>query len=504
MLGFHPVHGDRAAQALIRGDTRPRVIGPVWQVPLWWVILAGLCRAVGALLTLTVRHPALSVPLIGSAYVLARYGRTAYLSGLASAAAPLLLWTLVHRSLWLRLVGWPVLSRWRRLCTYRRHWDAAMATCGLTATFAEHGYLPTLGRMRCDRYLDRVRVHLVSGQAPEQWEKVTAQLAHTFGALSCVVRAVRPRVLVLEFTRRDALADRLPALPIPQSTDLRAIALGILANRPPWLLRLLGTHVLVAGATGSGKGSVLWSLIRALAPAIRDGLVALWVLDPKGGMELAPGAPMFARLVYGDDDDPDPLAAFHHMAGVLDEAVRVMKARQARLRGGNARAHTPTPVDPLLVVLIDEMAGLSAYCQDSGLRKRMGQSVSLLLSQGRAVGVLVVGALQDPRKDVLPFRDLFPTRIALRLTEAAHVDMVLGDGARNRGAVCDQIPDALPGAGYVALDGVREPTRVRAAYVTDEDIAAMAAEYPTPHRHVSRLTVVPPVPRQEPREEVPL
>jgi S-DNA-T family DNA segregation ATPase FtsK/SpoIIIE len=96
----------------------------------------------------------------------------------------------------------------------------------------------------------------------------------------------------------------------------------------------------------------LWSLIRALAPAIRDGLVALWVLDPKGGMELAPGAPMFARLVYRDDNDPDPLPAFHQMATVLDEAVRVMKARRARLRGGNVRVHAPTPVDPLIVVLI--------------------------------------------------------------------------------------------------------------------------------------------------------
>jgi S-DNA-T family DNA segregation ATPase FtsK/SpoIIIE len=437
---------------------------------------------------------------VGSAYLLARFGRTAYLAGLLTALSVLLAWALAHRRSWLRLVGWPVMSRWRRLWVYARHWDAAMATCGLTATFAEQGYLPRLGRVRCDRYTDRVRVHLVSGQAPEQWEKVTAPLAHTFGALSCVVRVVKPRLLVLEFMRRDALSDPVPALPIPGKTDFTAIALGILSNRQPWLLRLLGTHVLIAGATGSGKGSVLWSLIRGLAPAIRDGLVALWVLDPKGGMELAPGEPMFARLVYGEDDNPDPLAAFHDMATVLDEAVRVMKARQARLRGGKSRQHTPNPLDPLLVVLVDEMAGLSAYCQDAQLRKRMAQSLSLLLSQGRAVGVLVVGALQDPRKDVLPFRDLFPTRIALRLAEASHVDMVLGDGARNRGAVCDQIPDSLPGVGYVALDGVREPTRVRAAYVSDEDIAVMAAEYPTPHRHASRLTIVP-APREEPREE---
>ena len=97
----------------------------------------------------------------------------------------------------------------------------------------------------------------------------------------------------------------------------------------------------------------------------------------------------------------------------------------------------------------------------------------MLLSQGRAVGVVVVAALQDPGKDVLPFRDLFPTRIALRLTEDVQVDMVLGRGSRERGAHCDRIPPSLPGVGFVQLDGVREPVRVRAAHVTDDNIRAM-------------------------------
>ena len=53
--------------------------------------------------------------------------------------------------------------------------------------------------------------------------------------------------------------------------------------------------------------------------------------------------------------------------------------------------------------------------------------------------------------------------------------MVLGDGAREQGAVCDRIPASMQGTGYVRIDGVREPTRVRAGYVTDPDIAAMVA-----------------------------
>jgi S-DNA-T family DNA segregation ATPase FtsK/SpoIIIE len=107
----------------------------------------------------------------------------------------------------------------------------------------------------------------------------------------------------------------------------------------------------------------------------------------------------------------------------------------------------------------------------------MAHSLGLLLTQGRAVGVSVVAALQDPRKEVLALRNLFPARVGLRLDEPSQIDMVLGDGAREQGARCDRIPTALPGVGYVRLDGVREPTRVRAGYVTDEDIAAMAAEY---------------------------
>jgi S-DNA-T family DNA segregation ATPase FtsK/SpoIIIE len=90
----------------------------------------------------------------------------------------------------------------------------------------------------------------------------------------------------------------------------------------------------------------------------------------------------------------------------------------------------------------------------------------------------VVGALQDPRKDVISLRNLFSTRIALRLDESDQVDMVLGDGARDRGALADQIsptPWTGAGVGYVRLEASPDPVRVRAAYVTDDDICAMAA-----------------------------
>jgi S-DNA-T family DNA segregation ATPase FtsK/SpoIIIE len=68
----------------------------------------------------------------------------------------------------------------------------------------------------------------------------------------------------------------------------------------------------------------------------------------------------------------------------------------------------------------------------------------------------------------------------MRLDEPEQVDMVLGDGARDRGALADLIStDETTGAGvaYVRLADDPDPVRVRAAWVTDADIRAMVAEY---------------------------
>src|SRR5207248_397961 len=103
------------------------------------------------------------------------------------------------------------------------------------------------------------------------------------------------------------------------------------------------------------------------------------------------------------------------------------------------RDHSPTAEDPFTVVLVDEVAFLTAYQPDRKLKEHIMNALATLTTQGRAVGYSVVAALQDPRKDVLTIRNLFPDRIAMRLDEPEQVDMVLGDGARDRGAACELI-----------------------------------------------------------------
>ena len=192
-------------------------------------------------------------------------------------------------------------------------------------------------------------------------------------------------------------------------------------------------------------------------------------------MEFACGAGLFSEFAYRP----------HDMVELLEQAAWEMIARAERLRGV-VRVHTPTVDEPAIVVVVDELAYLTSYEPDAQLRKRATAALSLLLSQGRGPAVTVVAAMQDPRKDAVSFRDLFPVRVALRMVEAEQTDLVLGRGARNRGAACEQIPAALPGVGYQLLDGEPHPTRVRASWISDHDIDALARHYPAAHRTAMR------------------
>jgi DNA segregation ATPase FtsK/SpoIIIE, S-DNA-T family len=77
---------------------------------------------------------------------------------------------------------------------------------------------------------------------------------------------------------------------------------------------------------------------------------------------------------------------------------------------------------------------LTAYLSERQLRDRVKAALATLTTQGGAVGVCVIDALQHPREEVMNIRNLFPDRIAMRLDEPEQVDMVLGDGARDGGA----------------------------------------------------------------------
>jgi DNA segregation ATPase FtsK/SpoIIIE, S-DNA-T family len=177
---------------------------------------------------------------------------------------------------------------------------------------------------------------------------------------------------------------------------------------------------------------------------------------------------------------------FSALATTPEQAVAILEreadllAKRADRMAGIHRCHEPTPNSPHVLVVVDELAALTAYISDPMLRRRADTALRLLLTQGRAPGVSVWAWVQDPRKDTVPMRNLFPQMVGLRLKDAFETEMVLGEAA-TRTAPCHRIDPRHPGTGYaITEDGTA--TKVRAHYAPDQLIHHVARDYPTVHR----------------------
>lgn len=458
---------------MVRSGTRPThdkaLPSDVFE-QVMWTLLSGISRCAWTLLRWMALLPVISVPLLACGGAAYRWGWPLGATSAAAFLCLLIVWRLAAPRSFRRRVSRRMRVRWRAWSVYRQQWASTCALHGLTAQLDDAVLVPALQRLVIGEAVDVLTVRMLAGQSTTDWQRQAEALTHAFGAQLVRVRTAKPGWLEIEVQHTDPLARVVPVVEPSDLPDLAAIRIGVRENGAAWCVRLVGRHLLVAGATGAGKGGVVWSLLAGIGPAICDGLVQVWVVDPKGGMEFGSGHALFSRFAY--DTGQATLS-------LLRDAAAVLSARADQLRGV-ARQHVPSNSEPLIVVVIDEIASLTAYIADRKVKTEVEQLLGLLLSQGRAVGVSVVACVQDPAKDVLALRQLFPTRIALRLTEATQAAMVLGQAARDRGALCELIPDALPGVGFVAEDGSAEVTRVRAFHVTDSDIARIASDYRPP------------------------
>lgn len=439
------------------GGTSKRRQGVEWKVMAWLA-----------------RHPGfVAVPSLAVAGV-AELGPTTTAGITAGLAGGLLAWYRGHPDsfdTWAAPRLRAVRRRWLSRTYLGPWWRDAMLACGLYTENRRTGELRIPRVIRVRAYtptIDTVWVRLVPGQHVRQWEQVLPELAETLRAERVGVERVRPQVIALVVQRAESFTEVIDAPEMPwdaDAVDLGAVYLGETEYGDDWCEAVLGQHWLVAGATGSGKNSLTWTPLRGLAPWIRDGLCRVWMCDPKQ-TELAPGRGLAYRYAAEEDECAELIAEF-----VADQ-----QATQQHLAAQGLRKFTPSPETPLNVLVLDELGALLAYGNASTARETR-RHLALVGSQGRATGHHMWGYVQEPSKDVVPVRDLFTLRVCLRVTSAAHVDMVLGDGARLRGALADEIPNTpeTAGIGYVIRQRSRTPLRVRAAYTSDAQIAELTA-----------------------------
>lgn len=113
------------------------------------------------------------------------------------------------------------------------------------------------------------------------------RIAAAFGSRRATLSGTRIDQLELRLYYADPLAEPFVLAPSDE-WDGRAVTMGRTEEGDDWRLRL-GPHTLVAGASGSGKASIVWALLLGLAGAVRSGMVEVWGVDLKGGMEARDG-----------------------------------------------------------------------------------------------------------------------------------------------------------------------------------------------------------------------
>ena len=258
-------------------------------------------------------------------------------------------------------------------------------------------------------------------------------------------------------------ADPLTGPPRPRPADKVATVahgapFGLDEAGRPVVLPLVESSGLIGGRPGAGK-SVGLSLIAAAAVEAPDAV--LWVVDLKGGVELGPWLPATDRAATTDE------AA----AVLLGEAVDLMAARLEALAAAGRRKVDPTEADPLVVLIVDELAELEA--ENMATLRR-------LVALGRAAGVSVWAATQRPSADLVPtsLRGLFRLAVGFPTRRRRDSDVILGDGWAADGVDASTLN--APGQCWAILDDGAK--RCRTWLMTDADIGAVVARSSgTPH-----------------------
>lgn len=468
------VWGGRTARGLMLAG---RAVAPAlgWLAALWLALVAASMVA-GSM-----------PPVIGDFEVLAvgpwDVSWAAQWEGPARAAATALGW--VAAAFVVGSIAWATwlpdsAAAWIGRRDVRRSFLDVARSCGLServhAGNETHWTDPRLLRVKSRGGVVIARVRARRGQSGAEVVAVAEKVAAGVGAAAYRASLVSPSVAELRLTMFDALA-RSTVADLPEPTDVGAMIEPVDVGRDesgmPWRLSLVGRHTLVAGRSGSGKGSVLWGAVASLAPWIAQDTVRIHGVDLKRGVEIAMGDGLMYRTAYRPEQ---ALTVLRDLLTIIDERATHMV--------GQSRLHEPLPGDPLHVLVIDELAALTAYA-DVEVKKEGNRLLAEILTQGRAMGVVVVAFVQDPKKETVPARGLFTQTIALRLASADEVRMVLGQGMSDE-APAHRIPMNMPGAGYLVTEE-GSVARVRADYWPDHLIKATAARFPAAQRWVPPL-----------------
>jgi S-DNA-T family DNA segregation ATPase FtsK/SpoIIIE len=241
------------------------------------------------------------------------------------------------------------------------------------------------------------------------------------------------------------------------------IHLGVDENGEHVYVDLAERNMLLGGEPGAGKSNAINLIVAHGALSCDCNLVLI------DGKQVELGAWRHCAGTFVGPSMTGALAALRQLQQIMNE-------RYDKLLASGRRKITRESGEPVYLVVIDEYAYFSATVGDRKEREEYSALTRDLVARGRAAGVIVILATQRPSHQVIDpsLRDLFGYRWAFRCTTDSSSDVVLGHGWAAEGYTAASIDPLARGVGWL-LSETGVPRRIKAAFLTDADIAHLAA-----------------------------
>jgi DNA segregation ATPase FtsK/SpoIIIE, S-DNA-T family len=229
-------------------------------------------------------------------------------------------------------------------------------------------------------------------------------------------------------------------------------------------------HLIIAGATGSGKSVCVNSIIMSILMLSRPDEIRFLMVDPKK-VELAPYTELPQMLAPVITEPHTAAAALSWLVKEMEKRYEILKiTSQRNIEGFNKRtpnedieaaAHISVPQKiPYIVGIIDELADLMMVASQD-----VEAPIARIAQMARAVGIHLIVATQRPSREIITglIKANFPARIACKVASRVNSQIILDDvGA-----------ETLLGNGdmLILLPGSAQPIRAQGVFVRDDEIS---------------------------------
>ncbi len=277
-----------------------------------------------------------------------------------------------------------------------------------------------------------------------------------------VPNAERDVVVLRDLLTHESYAEQGSKLTIALGKDIFGSPVTADLRRMP--------HLLVAGATGSGKSVFLNALLLSIFYKARPDEVKLLLIDPKM-LEFAMFQGMPHLIAEVVTNSKRAAAALLGIVRKMEERYQMMSERGVRNidqynrlveREGGGDGDVKLEPLPYIVVVIDELADLMIVAA-----RDVEESLMRLAQMARAAGIHLVLATQRPSVDVLTgvIKANFPSRIAFQVSSRTDSRTVLDSNGAER----------LLGQGDSLFlpPGTSRMERIHGPYVSEKEVAAV-------------------------------